>query len=328
MAWCLLELARPTFPRIGSLLEVDGSVQVAGRPLTLNNGQHDAARQHPAVRSARRGRDLRDGRRVVRGAGRYARGPARLSAQRPRFVADDCRNKYVSRQLFRQLARQGRLSTFGFVDDDWSAHGRTTRPKCLAPDGSGLFRMYCDDYRPSNVLVGPDDDIAAVIDWEYAYAAPTQFALDPPWWLLFERPEIWEPSIGEWSTAYEPQIADVARRGRGAGKRGPRSSAACRCRCACARAGRRAASGSTTRPSGAGLSTLSSGRIWTSASSASGTGTSPDDELWKTRLHLLDEKERGAMEPFVPRKMEEARERALVWDPAEARQRLADLLFD
>ena len=34
---------------------------------------------------------------------------------------DDCRNKYVSRQIFRRLAMQGRLSTFGFSDDCWSA---------------------------------------------------------------------------------------------------------------------------------------------------------------------------------------------------------------
>lgn len=36
MARVMLELARPTLPRIGSLIEVDGSFQVAGRPLTQN----------------------------------------------------------------------------------------------------------------------------------------------------------------------------------------------------------------------------------------------------------------------------------------------------
>lgn len=30
---------------------------------------------------------------------------------------DDCRNKYVARQLFRRLAKQGRLSSFGFAED-------------------------------------------------------------------------------------------------------------------------------------------------------------------------------------------------------------------
>lgn len=35
------------------------------------------------------------------------------------------------------------------------------------------------------------------------------------------------------------------------------------------------------------------------------------------------------MEPFVQQKMEESQERTLVeWDPAEAKQRLLELLFD
>ena len=51
------------------------------------------------------------------------------------------------------------------------------------------------------------DKLAAVIDWEFSYAAPTQFVLDPPWWLLFETPEMWKPGgVAEWSKAYEPQL--------------------------------------------------------------------------------------------------------------------------
>ena len=34
---------------------------------------------------------------------------------------DDCRNKYVSRTVFRRLAKQGHLYTFGLTDDEWSA---------------------------------------------------------------------------------------------------------------------------------------------------------------------------------------------------------------
>ena len=49
---------------------------------------------------------------------------------------DDCRNKYVARQLFRQLAKQGRLSTFGFAEDSWSAARCSQggdKPKNLCP---------------------------------------------------------------------------------------------------------------------------------------------------------------------------------------------------
>ncbi|KAJ9139239.1 hypothetical protein NKR19_g7560 [Coniochaeta hoffmannii] len=92
---------------------------------------------------------------------------------------DDCRNKYVARQLFRRLANQGCLSTFG------------------SQKTAGPFRLWCDDFRPANALLDrahDDDKLAAVIDWEFTHAAAAQFVLDPPWWLLFEIPEMWEPS--------------------------------------------------------------------------------------------------------------------------------------
>lgn len=40
-------------------------------------------------------------------------------------TADDCRSKYVARQLFRRLAKDHRLSNFGFADDDWSAQSKS-----------------------------------------------------------------------------------------------------------------------------------------------------------------------------------------------------------
>ena len=37
MAWCVLQLAQPTFPRIGALVETSpGSYRVMGRSFTLN----------------------------------------------------------------------------------------------------------------------------------------------------------------------------------------------------------------------------------------------------------------------------------------------------
>lgn len=97
-------------------------------------------------------------------------------------TADDCRNKYVVRQLFRKLAKQGCLSTFGFVEDDWSAQSKSQAWMLSpAPSGSGSFRLWCDDLRASNILLNEADDIVAVIDWEFEYIAPTQFALDSPW---------------------------------------------------------------------------------------------------------------------------------------------------
>lgn len=55
----------------------------------------------------------------------------------------------------------------------------------------------------------------------------------------------------------------------------------------------------------------------------------PTEELWKTRLHLLNEDERAAMDTLVRMKMEESSERVLVeWEAAEARQCLSSFLFD
>ena len=51
--------------------------------------------------------------------------------------------------------------------------------------------------------------------------------------------------------------------------------------------------------------------------------------MWRTRLHLLTDEERAAMEPFVARKMAEAGERRLVdWDPVDAKDSISQLLFD
>jgi hypothetical protein len=52
-------------------------------------------------------------------------------------------------------------------------------------------------------------------------------------------------------------------------------------------------------------------------------------DLWKTRVHLLSERERSVMESLVERKMEESKEQILVeWDDEQVKERLAEVLFD
>ncbi|KAB5542724.1 phosphotransferase [Coniochaeta sp. 2T2.1] len=232
---------------------------------------------------------------------------------------DDCRNKYVARQLFRRLAKQGCLSTFGFAEDDWSADAKTTtRCRFPAPDGSGPFRLWCDDFRPANALLDraqDEDKLAAVIDWEFTYAAPVQFVLDPPWWLLFETPEMWEPS------------------GDKEQEEGPRARAAFL----------------DGRPLSAHMrESWETGRFWFNYAAKKSWAFDAvfwtflderffgprdpevaDKDLWRTRLDLLGQGEQQAMEPLVKQKMDESRERILIeWDPDEARKRLSELLFD
>ncbi|KAL3479068.1 hypothetical protein BJX99DRAFT_255845 [Aspergillus californicus] len=97
----------------------------------------------------------------------------------------DCKRKYIARCLFRRIART--------IETE-----------------SGPFRLYCDDYRPSNVLVspvdGPNFNVAAVIDWEYTYVAPNEFTHVAPWWLLFEVPEAWEEDLNVFIGRYTPRL--------------------------------------------------------------------------------------------------------------------------
>ena len=106
------------------------------------------------------------------------------------FTPDDCRNKYVARQVFWRLARKGRLSTFGFADDNWSAQSKiqcsTLSP---APNEPDSFRLWCDDLRAGNILLNKDDSIVEITDWGVSYAG------HPPWWLLLEQPERWSDGV-------------------------------------------------------------------------------------------------------------------------------------
>lgn len=63
-------------------------------------------------------------------------------------------------------------------------------------------------------------------------------------------------------------------------------------------------------------------------------GERPKDTVkegyWRSRMYLLTEKEREAMEPFVARKMSKLKERILVddWDEDEVGRRFAQVFFD
>lgn len=340
VAWILLQLATPSLPRIGSLLEVDGSFRVAGRPLTQNMNTMVQLGYIPSAIFPAEGKTFGTADEWYLELSNMHL--AQLLFQHNDVIRseDDCRNKYVARQLFRGLAKQNRLSTFGFAQDNWSAAGaeKPARPRFPVPDGSSDFRLWCDDFRPTNVLIsnsGPDGEIEvnAAIDWEFTYAAPAQFALDPPWWLLFEVPEMWKPSgateysIEEWSKEYgqklEIWLKVVEEQERGAAfLAGVPLSAHMR------------ESWETGRfwlNYAARKSWAFDAIFWTFLDErffgARDSGV-PDEELWKTRVDLLGREELQAMNAFVERKMQESRERILVdWDPAKARRCLLEVLF-
>ncbi|KAJ0164983.1 hypothetical protein CTA2_12687 [Colletotrichum tanaceti] len=186
----------------------------------------------------------------------------------------------------------------------------------------------CDDLRPANVLVNDNNSVLGVIDWEFAYAALTQFILDSPWWLLLDKPEAWDGSIEEWTSIYEVRLQAWLR--------------------ALEEAERELEPGSFLL-SAYMRESWETGRFWLDYAAMRswafdtvywtylderffgerGEAGVRAGELWKTRVHLLSEEERAAMEPLVQIKMDESKERVLVdWDDEEATRRLSSFLFD
>ncbi|EEP81055.1 predicted protein [Uncinocarpus reesii 1704] len=98
--------------------------------------------------------------------------------------AEDCRQKYIARCLFRKLARERRLCKYDH----------------------GPFKLFCDDFRPANVLADAEFRVTGAVDWEFTYAAPAEFARSPPFWLLLELPEYWPEGLDDWTQKYERRL--------------------------------------------------------------------------------------------------------------------------
>ncbi|KAG8158152.1 hypothetical protein KVR01_011913 [Diaporthe batatas] len=107
----------------------------------------------------------------------------------------DGHEAYVARQLFRKLAREGRLHK----DEDDDKSTDTTQK-------SEIFKLWCDDMRPTSVLLDDNDDVVGVVDWEMSYFAPASFSYDPPWWLIIDKPEFYRKGLSSWTKDYERHL--------------------------------------------------------------------------------------------------------------------------
>lgn len=329
----LLQLSRLSFSRIGALVESeDGLSEIRGRPITHNmTDMVRLANVPPAVLPQERSTCSTTDDWYTALAEMHI---AQLIFQHNDAIEseDDCRNKYVARQIFRRLAKQGHLSTFGFAEDTCSAQSSNIAPSSLlpAPPRSGPFRLWGDDFRAGNLLMDKADNIISAIDWEFTYAAPAQFILDPPWWLLLDRAESWEKGMDDWKSIYETRLITwlVAMKQAEDDMDEP-------------------------QPLPFPLTTYmmeswQTGRFWLNYGARKSWAFDAmywkhlderffgeresriqKGDLWKTRVHLLTEQERDAMEPFVQIKMEECKERIIVdWNPEDARARYSALLFE
>jgi hypothetical protein len=63
----------------------------------------------------------------------------------------------------------------------------------LPEHDQGPFKLMCDDFQPTNMIVNNVEDlkIVGVIDWEWSYTAPLQLVHSTPTWLLIQTPNAW-----------------------------------------------------------------------------------------------------------------------------------------
>ncbi|RDW67429.1 uncharacterized protein DSM5745_09295 [Aspergillus mulundensis] len=303
MADVLLQLSRVTLPQIGSLTQVDDFTwDSSSRPLTFAMNQLVSLGTLPRSKLPRR---------HFGSAQAYFESLADLHMdhlvhQRNDAVdsEDDCRRKYVARFLFRRLGREGQL----------------TSPET----DHGPFPLWCDDFRPANVLLNDKLQSVGVVDWEFSYAAPVEFTRAPPWWLLLEQPEYWPEGLDAWSDTYELRLETFLR-------------ALEKCEDTAIERGRLS---EDQRLSGHMRRSWETGEFWVVYAARKpfafdaifwkkldtrffGPCTLSNEDRWKERLELLDEKGKEDMEALVKRKMEEAKERLLAWEPDEATREFA-----
>ncbi|KAG5805407.1 hypothetical protein H9Q74_010684 [Fusarium xylarioides] len=303
VAHCLLELSQLTFPRIGSLLQaVKDTYEVAGRPVTLNMTEMIRLANIPRciLPSQDKTYMTADEWYTVLAEMHIAQ----LVFQHNDLVTseDDCRNKYVSQTL------------------------------SPCPSNSGPFRLWGDDFRAGNILLDASDQIAALIDWEYTYAGPTQFILDPPWWLLLETAEMWSPDLEDWRQTYESRLG-IWLSAMEKAEASIDTPAYNTFPVPLSRYMRESwQTGRFFLSYAARKSWAFDAMYWNFLDERFFGDRDPGvvkGDLWKTRIDLLSDDERAAMEPFVQRKMAEGKERRVVeWDETEAQKRFSELLFN
>ncbi|KAG5290763.1 phosphotransferase enzyme family protein [Histoplasma capsulatum G186AR] len=163
-----LQLYNLDFTHIGAISEVVEGANtwaVTGRPLTHNMNELATSTGYPINRFPTE---------RFSSANEYFKSLAdkhlvHLHTQR-NLTSDpkDARRRYIARHLFQQLAARN----------------------CI--NENGPFKFFCDDLRPANILVNSETlQITAVLELEFTNAMPTQFAYDPPWWLLLVGPDTW-----------------------------------------------------------------------------------------------------------------------------------------
>ncbi|KAJ5115570.1 Aminoglycoside phosphotransferase [Penicillium atrosanguineum] len=170
MAKVLLELSKPEFSHIGAVRQGEsGEWTVQKRPLTFNMNRLAQFSNIP-LKVFKRGR----------------------FSNAADYFEELAQHQFYHLELQRNDA----------VTDEADCRKEISKEHCKGP-----FRLYCDDLRPGNVLVDASSlAVTGVVDWEFAYAAPVEFTLAAPWWLLLESPEDWEPELDQFLLRFMPRL--------------------------------------------------------------------------------------------------------------------------
>ncbi|RAK93767.1 hypothetical protein BO79DRAFT_224229 [Aspergillus costaricaensis CBS 115574] len=261
----LLQLSRPSLPWIGSLNQVDDFTwEVTKRPLSMAMNTLIQLRSLPQSKLLTTIFDTTSSCFELLAELHIAH----LVNQHDDAVdsADDCRRKIVARYLFRKPARECRL---------------TQRLACF---DKGPFKIWCDDFRPANILM--NEELKIVVGFSFA----------PPWWLLIEKPEYWPRGLDDWCHEYERRLQTFlgATRykedkliGQGSLK-------------------------STQRLSDMMQHSWESGDFWIASAARNNFAF---DLNWKQTLDFLGPDERVEIERFLATKLGEMKTRELAWDP-------------
>jgi hypothetical protein len=185
----MLQLYEFDFDHIGAISkDLSGSWSVTGRPLTYSMNELATTAFYPVDTFPTT---------PFQSASEYFR--CLVSEQKTHLWTQrnlcgspiEAHDRYVSRYLFAQS-----------VDK-----------YCL--NDHGPFKLFCDDFRPQNLLVDPITlRIKAVLDLEFTNAMPSQYASEPPWWLLLAGPDSYllrGRAITEFIEAYEPRLEQFLR---------------------------------------------------------------------------------------------------------------------
>jgi hypothetical protein len=274
--------------------------------------------------------------------------------------ADDCRDKFVARHLFRQRVRHGKLIE-SEPSTKTSTHPTKQKQTATKSRRKETFHLWIEDFRPHNILLDADLNIAGVIDWEWAYFAPRSVRHDPPWWLLLGRPENWlhgsvlrfrdtfapalDVFLGALRSAEEDELDKLLRQQGSKEREEAEEEAEEEEEWSIDQHIEALSLGEKdeVRLSECMRRSWESGAFWANYAARRTYGFEPVfweflDERWfggnveggyEGRLNLLSEKVKNRMESFVERKVAESKDRKIVeWEPEKARAYLAEILAD